>query len=173
MNDALYDRYRLEDRSIEVFAEFIATGTHKERIIIDNFVRHYEIKYGMALEVEDNGCDNSGKLLPLAEVNTQADFIVNGKPVEVKFNNHRLLRFHFKACQLDSYLKQEAYVLWVNGYETDSPVFTVLQLQDLERIKKTKRPVTFAKWGGKLCYEMDAQDYRWLKFERGNDVEEQ
>ncbi|ACV61746.1 hypothetical protein Dtox_0841 [Desulfofarcimen acetoxidans DSM 771] len=65
--------------------------------------------------------------MSLSKVNTKADFLVNGKPVEVKLNKHYLKIFHFKVDQLNSYLKQEAVVLWVNGYKTDNPVFTVIK----------------------------------------------
>ena len=161
-----FDSYRMDGRTVEQFAEDIAQGTRKERHIISWYVRHYEIKYGITLDVEDNGCDNSGKLLGRKQVNTAADFKLNGRPVEVKFNNKRLLRYHFKVDQLNSYLKQEASVIWVNGYQTDSPVFTVLKTLELAHIKETKIPVAFLPWGGKMCYELDAQDFRWLKFER-------
>jgi len=160
-----FDRYRMDGRTVEQFAEDIAQGTRKERLIISWYVRHYEIKYGITLDVEDNGCDNSGKLLGRKQVNTDADFKLNGRPVEVKFNNKRLLRYHFKADQLSSYLKQGASVIWVNGYQTDSPVFTVLKPPELTKIKETKIPVAFLPWGGKMCYELDAHDFRWLRFE--------
>ncbi|SFH22405.1 hypothetical protein SAMN05660649_04332 [Desulfotomaculum arcticum] len=166
-----FDRYRMDNRTVEQFAEDIAQGTRVEREIISWYVRYYEMKYKIALEVEDNGCDNSGKLLERGEVNTLADFKLNGQPVEVKFNNKRLLRFHFKVDQLESYLKQRASVIWVNGYETDSPVFTVLKTVDLERIRKTRKPVAFLLWGGKMCYEIQAQEFKWLKFEGRTTVE--
>lgn len=121
--------------------------------------------------MEDNGCDNSGRLLSDREVNSWADFRVDGKPVEVKFNNNHLSKFHFKVDQLESYLKQGASVLWVNGYTTGKPVFTVLETVDLERIKRTQTPVAFLPWGGKLCYEITAAEFRWTTFEEGEQAD--
>lgn len=162
-----YDRYRMDGRTVEQFAADIERATRVEREIVDLYVQHYKIKYGIDLDIEDNGCDNSGQLLGRGKVSTKADFKLDGKPVEVKFNKEMLAKFHFKVDQLNSYLKQEASVIWVNGWETKAPVFTVLKTIDMESIKKLKRPVAFFPWGGKMCYELDAQEFRWLEFERG------
>lgn len=152
---------------MEKFAADIEHATRVEREIINLYVRYYKAKYGIELDIEDNGCDNSGKLLGRGKVSTKADFKLDGKPVEVKFNKEMLPRFHFKVDQLNSYVKQDASIVWVNGYETEIPVFTVLKTADMERIKKIKIPVAFFPWGGKMCYELDAQEFRWVKFEGG------
>ena len=159
-----YDRYRMDYRTKEQFAEDILKGSQVERDIIEKYVSYYQTKYGKTLTVTDNGCDNSGQLLGRKQVNTKADFLLNGKPVEVKFNKQKLAMFHFKAEQLESYLKQQAAILWVNGYETDQPVFTVLKEADMLNIKQTRKPVHFIPWGGKLYYELLERELCWTKF---------
>jgi hypothetical protein len=161
MSQAAYDRYRMDNRSVEKFAKDIEAGTKAEREIIAMYVRYYKLKYGVTLDVIDNGCDNGGQLLGREMVNTKADYILSGQPVEVKFCNNQLTRFRFKKDQLDSYLRQGAVILWVNGYTTGKPTFTILKHRDLMRIKETKSPIAFLPWGGKLCYELDADELVW------------
>ncbi|MBC9785927.1 hypothetical protein H1S01_15685 [Heliobacterium chlorum] len=158
---ALYDFYRMEGRTIKEFARDIAQGTKTEAEIIALYVDYWRQKTGEVLTVKNNGCDNSGRLLMNARVNLNADYLLNGKPVEVKFNNSVLNAFRFKADQLESYLKQGASVIWVNGWQTPSPVFTVLKTRQLEAIKQSGEPLPFTHWGGKLCYELSAADYIW------------
>ncbi|QGG47681.1 hypothetical protein [Heliorestis convoluta] len=158
-----YDRYRMDGRTLEQFAKDIEKAARVERDIIELYVAYYERTYNKRPVIEDNGCDNSGQLLSRKKVSTKADFKVNGKLVEVKYNNEWLKKFRFKADQLNSYLKQDASVLWVNGYTTKTPKFTVLKTKDMETIKATKTPIPFIPWGGKKCYELQSDDYVWTE----------
>lgn len=159
------DAYRMDNRSVEQFAEAIEKATKAERDIIERYVRQFERKWGVKLKVEDNGCDNTGKLLSSRKVNTKADFLVDGVPVEVKFNNDHLPKFRFKAEQLDSYMKQGASVLWINGYQTQNPMYTIMEREDMKRIKAECDLIPFIPWGGKRCYELYADDFNWISLE--------
>lgn len=158
-----FDRYRMDNRTVDEFQRDIERGTAAERDIVDRYVRYYEKHFGTRLEIVDNGCDNSGQFLTRGAVSMNADFIIGGKPVEVKFNKQTLTKFHFKAAQLEAYAKQGASVLWVNGYETRNPVFMVLKSQDLFDIKERLKPVPQIAWGGKLSYVLFAKDYHWTR----------
>jgi hypothetical protein len=163
------DSYRMDNRTVEQFAEAIEKATKAERDIIDRYVRQFERRFGVKLTVEDNGCDNTGKLLNYRKVNTKADFLLNGVPYEVKFNNDLMSIFRFKAEQLESYLKQGATVLWINGYHTQTPMYTIIEREDLERIKLECAIIPFIPWGGKRCYELYADDFDWTSLEGKGD----
>lgn len=153
--------YRRDNRSIEEFAADILHGHKVEREIIDRYVEWVERTKGIVLDVQDNGIDNSGKLLDKAS--SDADYKINGHPVEVKFNNRHLNVFHLKVGQLKSYIRQGATILWVNGWETDKPVFTIVTTKDLVKISK-RQVVEFAGWGGKKCYRIAAKEFSWKDF---------
>src|SRR5690606_3062755 len=113
-------------RTDKQFEEDIKKAHKVEHDIIEAFAEHLRLTYKREFIVEDNGVDNSGKVLDLKNVNTDADYKINGVLVEVKFNNRMMDEFRFKKSQLDSYLKQGAYVLWVNGWDTEEPVWILL-----------------------------------------------
>lgn len=163
------DSYRMDNRTVEQFAKAIEQGSQTERDIIERYVQQFDRKWGVRLVVIDNGCDNTGKLLNYREVNTKADFLLNGEPFEVKFNNSLMCKFRFKAEQLESYLKQGATVLWVNGYRTQSPMYTILEQDDMERIRIECALIPFIPWGGKLCYELYDDDFNWTSLEGRDD----
>lgn len=107
-------------------------------LIMDAYKQYVYDTYGIKLKIKSNEVDNSGKFI-FGKGNTKADYLVNGKLLEIKFNNRLLSFFQFKACQLDSYIKQNAHVLFVNGYETNCPVFTIMSINHL------KKPIYFKK----------------------------
>ncbi|WP_328597295.1 hypothetical protein [Heliobacterium mobile] len=167
MNQVARLNYRMDDRDIKDFARDIEHGSRVEREIIELYVDYWQRKTGEVLSIQNNGCDNSGRLLLGANVNLKADYLLNGRPVEVKFNNSNLSTFRFKSDQLNSYMKQGASVIWVNGWQTSIPVFTVLKPKHLRLIKESKTPLPFIFWGSKLCYELSASDYTWTALKEG------
>lgn len=156
--------YREDNRSRKQFKEDIRNGTRIESEIIHMYAEYFEERYGLHVDVKDNGCDNSGKYMRDKDIDTRADFLLNDRPVEVKFNNTKLEFFHFKKQQLDSYLEQGAVILWVNGWDTKRPRFTILRRQQLLSIKKRSKLINFAGWGGKKCYRLYTEDYNWYSF---------
>lgn len=154
--------YRMDGRTVEEFKRDIQIGATKERDIIIRYAQRQFIKYAQTVVVEDNGCDNTGKLLPKSKVNSKADFLVDGKPTEIKFNNKMLDIFRIKAGQLRSYIKQGARILWVNGYETGSPLFTFISLEQLEQIRDSREEKPFFPWGDKLCFEINSNECMWF-----------
>jgi hypothetical protein len=149
-------------RSKEQFTKDIQSSSQKERDIIDRFVQQYKRDQGIILIVQDYGCGNSGEFLPSKKINTKVDFMLSGQPVEVKFNNRNLKLFHVKTYQLDSYIKQGASILWVNGYETETPEFTFMRLEDLEWIRDNCPVVHFQPWDYMECYSVESNEFIWL-----------
>ena len=153
--------YRMDVRTKEQFEKDIAVGTAIEHDIIQKYKRYFEAIYHRELVVVDNGCDNSGGYLQDSQVTTKADFSLNGKLVEVKFNKHTMSVFRVKKSQLESYIRQGAIMLWVNGNGTATPTFTLLKVSQMEAIIKDKVPFEFATWGNKLCYQIYASEFVW------------
>jgi hypothetical protein len=168
--NGLHKDYRKDWRTDEQFEADIKKAHKVEHDIIEAFAKHLELTYNRKFVVEDNGIDNSGKVLDLKDVDTRADYKINGVLVEVKFNNNMMDEFRFKKSQLNSYLKQGAYVLWVNGWETDSPVWTLLDSDDLKEIKRTRQPFPYAYWGHKLCYNLKSYSFTWKRFKGVHNV---
>jgi hypothetical protein len=153
--------YRMDFRTKEQFEKDIKDCHRIEREIINIYIRQIEEEKGIKITVTDNGCDNSGKLIKNRRVTADADFLINGIPVEVKFNKKMLKYFHLKQNQLNSYIKQGANILWVNGWETDNPVYTIMHKNDLLDIKENLNPISIWVFGGKQGYRLLAKNYRW------------
>lgn len=158
--------YRKDWRTDEQFARDILDGVKAEREIVDQYATHLLVKYGMASEIIDNGTDNSGKVVDSKLATMDADFIMNGVPLEVKYINDHVQEFRFKADQARAYVKQQALVLLVNGWRTDQPEFAVIQWQELQKLMKTRNPKPFEPWGYKLCYFLKKYHFSWHFFEK-------
>lgn len=161
---AMNKEWRKDWRTDEEFAKDILDGHKAERDIIERYRLILEQQLGRSVTVENNGVDNSGKPLPLKDVNTKADFIVDGKLLEVKFIKRLDSEFRFKVGHLNSYIKQGAPVLLVNGWETQNPVYTIMTPEILQKIKDTRTPQPFYTWGNKLCYFLRMEDFVWDSF---------
>jgi hypothetical protein len=155
--------YRKDVRTDEQFDDDIFNSHIAERKIIERYAQHLRDKYNMEVVIEDNGVDNSGK--PLDSATTDADFLLNGKLIEVKFAEDNLSVFRLKKDQVKSYIEQDAPVLFVNGWETDNPVFTIIKPDRLIDITRTRRAKPFAPWGHKLCYFLNSCAFKWFNFE--------
>lgn len=160
----LHTDYRKDWRNDEEFAKDILESHVIEKQIIHMYAKHLELTLNKSVTIKDNGTDNTGKVVDSA--NTNADYLVNDIPVEVKFNNDMDDEFRFKKDQLNSYVKQGAYVLWVNGWaEKDrEPVFTLISPTKMKEIASTRRAKPFQTWGYKMCYELRSYMFKWKKF---------
>lgn len=160
----LHKEYRKDWRTDEEFEKDILVGHQTEKDIIEKYANHLRLKYNMEVVVEDNGVDNSGKVIDESKVSSKADYLVNGSLIEVKFINNKANEFRFKKDQLKSYIKQDAIVLFVNGYKTDNPTFTLMRPDKLEKIARSNTAKPFAPWGHKLCYYLKAYSFEWHEF---------
>jgi hypothetical protein len=161
MSDRDVDAYRRDTRNETQFKQDIQDGTRKEREIAEKYVKKIEEGTGILLKLVDNGCDNSGRWIKADKISTRADFILGGKPLEVKFSDPWSNLFHLKVSQIESYIRQKAYLLFVNGYNTSKPKYVLFLPHELIKLTETKSPVTY--WE-KPCYELFANEFRWEDF---------
>ncbi|PGO60559.1 hypothetical protein [Priestia megaterium] len=152
---------RLAGRTYEEFEKDILEGHAIEREIIERYCQWHEDIYESRPKVVDNGVDNSGKFLDITEVNKSVDFIVDGVPTEVKFIREDLFSFRLKLNLIKSYIEQKAVILLVNGWDTTTPKFTILKLDDLEHISIFSKRSVSRDWEGKPTVKIYRNSYNW------------
>lgn len=154
---------RLAGRTLEEFKIDIKEGHKNEREIINRYAKFYEQKTGRKLHIIDNGVDNSGEFLDITKVKDNVDFIVNGKPLEVKIIEKKLFKFRLKLNLLKSYIKQNANMLIVIGWETDSPEFTILNKEKIQNVVKYGKKEISGDWEGKPTVLLYRDSYKWSR----------
>lgn len=154
---------RLAGRTYEQFEKDIIKGHRDERIIADRFGKFYKEKTGEDLNIKDNGVDNTGKFLDVSKVKDSADFLFNGQPVEVKIIKEKLFTFRLKLNLLKSYIKQNAHILLVLGWETDSPEFTIIDTETIKDVVKFGKKNVSGDWEGKPTVSLFKNTYKWAK----------
>lgn len=152
---------RLAGRTYDEFKEDIKKGHRDERIVIERYAKFYKSKTGKELTIVDNGVDNSGEFLDVDKVNHSADFLVNGKPIEVKIIEKDLFKFRLKLNLLKAYVKEGASVLIVLGWETDTPKFTILDVDKLKHVIKYGAKQVSGDWEGKPTVQLYRNSYKW------------
>lgn len=151
----------MDNRTKEQFEKDIKEGTAIERKIIDLFAERWEEKMGNRPTIIDNGCGNDGEYLDDNHVSADADFIFEGMPFEVKFIRPDVNCFHMKERQVKSYIRQGAYVLQVNGWNTSNPMFTVFSPKQLKEMLRKKPAIYVSQFGGKLGYRIYKDEMNW------------
>src|SRR5205085_10477008 len=124
----------------------------------------YKSLTGNDLDIIDNGIDNTGEYIEDSrEISSNADFIVNGRPLEIKHVKNKLFKFRLKMNPIDSYINQKARILLVLGWETDSPEFTILNLEQIQHIAKYGKKVISGDWEGKPTVYCYRNSFRWAE----------
>lgn len=152
---------RLAGRTNDEFKSDIKKAHSIEKEIIERFAIYNKNQYGIDIDIENNGVDNSGEFLELKDVRMDADFIVCGRKMEVKYLEGWRDFFRLKVINLRSYLKQKAYILLVNGWGTENPQFTLIKTKELKRILRYGKQYNFKKWENKRVVEIYADEYFW------------
>lgn len=108
--------HRRDNRSTKVFAQNIADFTERERIWIEIYAQDLTER-GFRVIIQNNGVDNTGKLIEntLSNKGADADFnlTINGRKelVEVKTVPETSKTFTFKTFLLEQYIGQNALIL--------------------------------------------------------------
>jgi hypothetical protein len=152
---------RLAGRTYKQFEKDIKKGHRNEREAIERYAKFYKTKTGKELSIIDNGIDNSGGYLDIKDVKDDADFIINGKLVEVKIIKNKLFKFRLKLNLIKSYIKQNANMMIVIGWETDSPEFTIVNKEKLERMAKYSKKNVSGDWEGKPTVTVYKNSFNW------------
>ena len=160
-----FDNHRMDHRTPEEFMDDIKASAIIERDIVERYARYVMRVYGVQIVITDNGCDNSGKFLTKGQVTTKADYLINGKPCEIKHFKPKLGELPLKVDSLKSYIKQGAPILLVNGYCSKAAEFTLIQPEQIQMIIDTCTPVRHAPWGGKLAFMMKKSDFKWCNLD--------
>lgn len=163
------NNYRMDSRTQEQFEKDIQKGNERERLAITLFKSYLKREYGFTGEIKETGCDMSGAFIEdMKQVSTGADYSVGEAelPLEVKTSVGHNTTIYLKAKQIDSYIKQGASILYVNGIERNIPAFTLWTVEDLVEMKETLTKVIPPKNinGGKESYQIDALNYEWRTF---------
>lgn len=146
--------YRKDKRSLEQFKKDIIHSTIRERAILNRVLKPIYDQTGIPLIIEDNGVDNTGEFTE--EATTDADFKV-GRLIDVKYEDPNMQRFHLKVNQVQSYLKQNAVILFVMGFDTKTPKYTWIEPKDIINNE------TEIFWQ-KKCYILRKRDYKWRDY---------
>jgi hypothetical protein len=161
--------YRKDFRTDEQFIQDIEKGNARERLAISLFKSYLKRTFGECPIITENGCDMSGAYIDdLKQVSTESDYKVgkNGLSLEVKTSVGHTREIYLKVKQLDSYIKQGASILFVQGIESDFPAFTLWTLEDLKYIRRTTQVITPPKTinGGKQSVKVYATDWEFHQF---------
>lgn len=156
------DKYRRDTRNEKQFTKDIQESTEIERKILEKFIKILEQKSsGGKFVIISSGCDNSGRWLPVNQISTRADYRINGKLLEIKFSRPFSKVFHWKVSQIESYIRQNASLLFVNGYDLVKPKYIYLHV--IELIALTRKYPKVLYWE-KETYEIPANDFDWKDF---------
>lgn len=158
------DGYRLDYRTREEFKKDVKEGTRLENELMEAWLKRVEQVVGKrpaCTRTSRKGAD--GEYLDIEDVTLDADFEVeNVGFVEVKFSKPLLTScFHLKAAQVNSYIKQNASILMVNGTDTDSPEFALITVSMLKQIRRDCRVVNWRGFGNKKAYKIPIRKLVW------------
>lgn len=152
---------RLSGRTVDEFTVDIKQAHKDEKEIVNRYVKFYKSKTGVELTIIDNGVDNSGEFIPVEKVNDKVDFIVGGKPMEIKTIKNDLNKFRLKLDLLKSYLRQDGEVMVVMGWKTKTPQFTVLGKEELNHMIKFGKKEISGDWEGKKSVYVYKNSLNW------------
>lgn len=157
-------KYRKDKRTREQFKRDIEESTKIERVLMELYTADLSRRRGIKYTFEDNGCDNSGKLLADKHVTTDPDFLLitpAGKrhKIEIKFSRPDKEDFHLKDDQLRAMQKHACALVVFMGTETPNRRYCV--------IKPDQFPIILEKCPKKVLWSKDARqlmtkDFEWF-----------
>lgn len=156
--------YRFDKRSKEEFAADIKASTKTEAVLLNLWLDYVEKNTGNRLKFRHTGCGSKkGEFLEDSKVTTHADYEVEGVGLlEIKFSKKLLPKvFHLKVRQVESYLRQGATILMVNGSESDIPLFTLIDTAALQAITEDCEVRPWAGFGNKRSYKIPMSRCVW------------
>ena len=148
--------YRKDNRTLQEFKEDIKKYSEEQERGLHLVFKALNIDLGDE-DYTDNGVDNSGEYIEDdEEIHCDADFCLN-KKIEVKLCNPNINRFHIKVNQVKTYIKENAVILFIMGYDTDNPHFTFLNPKDV-----LDNYVDIVDLFEKRHFELKKTDFRWF-----------
>ncbi len=151
--------YRQDGRSKDEFREQIQKRITRENELFLKWIESHENppKYVY------NGCGLNGEYLEDDQVTSDADYIVDGYgPFETKYSGPLIKTcFHLKVSNINSYIKQKATILMINGADTSNPVWTIISPNVLKKITEEETIISFPGFGGKNAYKIPISKFTW------------
>lgn len=153
---------RKDFRTHKQFTKDIKEAALIERAILKRWCRVLGIDPD---KVTETGCGPNGEYLSHSEVHTLADYFVPDIGyVEVKYSKPLLDGwFHLKVQQVESYLKQKASILMVDGFNSSKAVYTFIIPDQLATFGEKYEVVMFQGLGFKPAYRLSVGDFIWRK----------
>lgn len=153
---------RKDFRTHKQFTKDIKEASLIERAILKRWCKVIGIDFK---SVTETGCDPEGDYLPNGQVHTIADYHVPEIGyVEVKFSKPLLDGvFHLKVQQVESYIKQKASILMVDGFNSPKAQFTFITPEQMSAFGEKYEVVPFMGMGAKPCYKLNVGDFIWRK----------
>jgi len=157
---------RRDVRTIKQFKEDISWSTQRENHLIRLYAKEMKFR-GHKVKWENNGIDNSGKLVEYSD--NRPDFKVTiddkEKLVEVKANPYHHKQT-FKVYDLDAYVKAEADILLfyhIGHHKTvvgPDTKWAIIETKNIEKMLKNSEIRTGdSKWGYKPVIIVYPRDY--------------
>lgn len=161
--------YRMDGRTVEEFKKHIEKGNEKERLAVTLFKHFLKREFNFTGDFQENGVDMQGEFIEdVNAITTEADYLIgtNKLPMEVKTSSKHCTEIYLKTSQVNSYIKQGASLLYVNGIDSDQPAFTFLTLEDLKELNQVGLAVTPPRNvnGSKKSFLIQSRNLQWLSF---------
>lgn len=112
----------------------------------------------------DTGSDNTGKFIENnRDVNNDPDYFVeNFGLVEIQFAKPLCEKyFHIKKAKLEKCVNGQAHILMANGWETDDPVYTLINYKQSKVLAARCEETLW--FGGKESYRIPTDWLNWQK----------
>jgi hypothetical protein len=162
--------YRRDGRSVERFAQDLKDCHRVENQLMTLYVGwlNSRIRNDDKYSFEDNGVDNSGKLLTDKQVTSAADFLLiraghSAKHIDIKFCREERKTFHLKVSQLNQYVKNNVAIINYMGSDGENRRFCIIKPDEIKWLLKYGEKVKFAVWGYKECIRCYVNDFEWHK----------
>lgn len=161
------NNFRFDIDGKEGFEKRIKKGHIREAIVIERFKETFKQQFGFYPKIERCGVDHTGRFVKSAT--SKADVKINGVLFEIKTQYHYEETFKLKTSNLVSYLRQNAYLLLVNGFELEFPVYTIISPKGIRQILKTApRSIDY---GFKEVCLIDCRKLNWFTLAKANCAE--
>jgi hypothetical protein len=160
--------HRIDTRTLKEFKQDILLHTRKETFLINLWKREKECR-GHKIEIEDYGCDNSGKFLKQSDNRPDFKVKINGreKLIEIKGSSKNL--WTFKTSDLRKYIEYKCWILviWNTGDLKNDPTkinlkttrYGIITTNKIKYMLRTYKEYSEPSFGYKKCIRIKPEDF--------------
>lgn len=160
--------HRIDTRTEKEFAGYIKEMHKKELEIAIRYCIYLFNKTGVWPELIPTGTDFTGEIR--SKASSIPDFSIDGIYIEVTQSAKFCLNiFHEKKTKIKNCIKNDSIMLFVNGFDTDDPVFTemtsdILKTMTNKSISKYGENVMLMTKRGPVNKPVYRYDIGWFSF---------